>query len=238
MQRPAMGLALGKKDAFRWQIVASIREHWLSNFAHRFSNVLFAAGGYVRMPLRNGSSGLSEADRRCLELALDNIHRLALLLRDLEVFPELQELDFTSFCIRDLLREVVARIRLAPETRHLDVRECLSGGSADTTGDRAKLGAALEEFLAAAARFAIPDGFLQISSGEANGLFAIKLTAHSERPRSGFQPDTAKASGVWQLHGGRVCMNHTEKDYILTCELPLIHFSQQPVLLRRRELGE
>ena len=217
----------GKNDAVRLQIVASIREQWLSNLAHSLSNPLFAARGYIRMLQQNGR-GFSEADKRYLGLALDNVDKLVPLVRGLELFSEFHELEFTSFGIRELLQEAAEHLRRSPGNGNLEVKEHLSPNSAVTIGDRAKLHTALEGFLTAAAWFAMPDGVLDISANEAGGRIAVQLTAGPERPGSGSEPDLAAAIRLWQLHGGRVSTSRTDKGYSLTCELPLIEFPQQP----------
>ena len=216
-----------KNDAVRLQIVASIREHWLSNLAHSLSNPLFAARGYMRMLLRNAGCGLSDTDKRYLTLAMDNVDKLVFLVRGMELFPEFHEMEFTSFRPRELVQEVVEKMRHSPVNRNVEIREHFSGESATTIGDRAKLGSAMEDFLAAAARFAAPEGVLEVSAYEADCRLALQVVAGPARSCSETEPDLAGATRLWQLHGGRVCTGSTDDGYSLTCELPLIHFPRQ-----------
>lgn len=230
MQQTGMEIASQANEGLQWEIFALIRQHWLSNLAHNLSNPLFAARGYIRMLLQNSGAGLSEPAKRYLGLALDNIDRLVLLVRGMESFPELSDLEFTSFSVHDLLQEAVEKVRRSPANRTVEVKERFSMESASTIGDYAKLRMALEEFVAAAARFAAPDGVIDISAHEADGRIAVQLTAGPVRPGADLPADLSTASGLWQLHGGRVYSSHSEKGYSLTCELPLIHFPQQPAL--------
>ena len=230
MQQSGMGIALDETEGLRWEIIALIRERWLSNLAHSLSNPLFAARGYIRMLLQSSSTGLPEAEMRYLGLALDNIDRLVLLVRGLESFPELSDLDFTSINVQDLVQEAVRKVRLTSANGNVEVRECLSVASASTIGDHAKLRMALDAFCAAAVRFAVPDGVIDISAHEADGCVAVRLTAGPDRPGSDLQPDLSTALRLWQLHGGSVHTNHSDKGYSLTCELPLIQFPPQPAL--------
>ncbi len=222
-------------DVFHSEIVAFIREHWLSNLAHNLSSPLSAARGYIRMILRNGCSDFSEADKRYLTRALDNLDKLVLQVRGLESWPDIQDLEFTSFRLGDLLQEVLETFRPSLAGNNTKVRERFRDGSAIMIGDRAKLRMALESFFDAAARFAIPNGVLGISACEKNGLIAIRLNADSAHPCAVLQPDLTTAARLWHVHGGHFCTSHTDNSYSLTCELPVIDFLQPQVLLSRED---
>jgi len=209
------------------EIIDSIREHWLSNVAHNLSNPLFAARGYVRMVLQTRGSELSEDDRQYLKLALENIDKLVSQVRRLEACPAIRDFEFTSFCIRDLLEEILEKMRPSLAGENIRVKECLPAGSATTIGDRAKVCQALEEFLVAAARFAIPDGVLDVSVRETNRSIAVVLNGDSASRRMDVSPDITGAAGLWELHGGHIRTCRTDNGYSLTCELPVIHLSQK-----------
>jgi signal transduction histidine kinase len=232
MQQSGMGITSGENEAFHWEIVALIREHWVSNLAHSLSNPLFAARGYIRMLLQSCNSGLSETEMRYLGLALENIEKLVFQVRGMEVFPEIRDLEFTCFSMQSLLQEVVEEMRRSPA--NVEVRECLSVESATTIGDRAKLRKALECFVASTARFAAPDGALSISARHAGDRISVQLTAGPDC--SDLQPDLGIASRLWQLHGGRVCTDRSGNAFSLVCELPLIHLPRQTVLVPKKGL--
>lgn len=212
------------------EIIDLIREHWLSNVAHNLSNPIFAARGYIRMVLRAADSELSEGDRHYLTLALDNIDKLFSQVRALEAFPAIRDFEFTSFCVRDLLREILEQMAPSLADKNTRLNQFFPAGSANTIGDRTKVRLALEEFLAAAARFAIPDGALDVSVRQTNGLIAVVLNADSASRPPEAAPDIAGAAGLWQLHGGYVRTCRTDKGYSLTCELPVIHFSEKQAM--------
>lgn len=221
-------------DAFRSEVVAVIREHWLSNLAHSLSSPLSAARGYIRM-IQSGCAHFSDTDQRYLTKALDNLDKLVPLVRSLESYADVQDLDFTSFQVGDLLEEVLEKMRPSLIGQNMELRKSLRTESAATIGDRVKLSAALKDFLAAAAGFAIPDGVLDISASERDGRFAMQLNADSAHSCSATQPDLTAAARLWRLHGGRFSAGPTGNGYSLTCELPLIDFLRQQMPLSKED---
>lgn len=187
------------------------------------------------MILQQECSEFSDTDKHYLAQALENIDKLVLLVRSLDSWPDVQNLEFSSFRISDLLQEIIEAMRPSLSETNMEVRERYRSECATTIGDRAKLRLALEDFLTAAARFATPDGVLDISAREKNGRIAIQLNADSGHPRSAPQPDLTAAARFWQLHGGRFSASHTDNSYSLTCELPLIDLLQQQLLLSRKD---
>lgn len=216
------------------EIIDLIREHWLSNVAHNLSNPLFAARGYLRMVLAARGRELSADDFRYLALALENIDNIVFQVRRLENFPAMRDFEFTSFCIRDLIRDVLENTRSSFANRNIRLKECLPPSSAVTIGDRAKVYLALKQFMSAAASFAIPDGILDVSVRQTEGSIAVVLNADSAGSLADLPPDIADAAGLWQLNGGQVHTYRTANRYSLTCELPLIQFSENRQYLSRR----
>ena len=219
-----MQSGVGRVTFDRTKVLEQIRRQWLSNLAHDLSGPLFTARGYIRMILQAPDCHLSEDHKRYLALALENIERLAALARTMEDFPSAQEFEFQSFDVRNLLLEAIAEIVPVLEGRNVRVRQELSDGPMTTTGDRGRLAQALGAFFAAAARAVEPGGELGISAAEADRLVAIRLTASTAGSHAETGPDISLPSRLWQSHGGSIRTHRAEKQYSLTCELPVIRF--------------
>lgn len=219
MQSGVVKLTLDDTD-----VLEQIRQHWLSNLAHNLSGPLFTARGYVQMALQAPDAPLSEIHKRYLTLALENIARLGALAQNLEEFPSLHDFEFQSFGLREALIDAITDIVPCLQGKGAQLRQNLSDGPMTTVGDRKKLEQALGGFLAAAARAVEPRGALEISAAEADGLITIRLSASTASPIRDFQPDISIASRLWRSHGGSTSALQAQRQYSLTCELPVIRF--------------
>lgn len=214
-----MQSGVGKPTFDSTEVLERIRRQWLSNLAHDFSGPLFTARGYIRMTLQAPENHLSGDHKRYLTLALENIERLAALARAIEDFPPAGGFEFQSFDLRGVLAEAIAGIGPLLQAKSARLRQDSRDVPLTTTGDRGKIAQALGGFLTAIAGAARPGSELEITSAEADGLIATELTAAIEPAAT---LDLSLPSRLWQSHGGSTSAHHTDSQYSLTCELPVI----------------
>lgn len=216
-----MQSGVGKLTLDDAEVLEQIRQQWLSNLAHNLSGPLFTARGYIRMALQARETPLPENHQRYLTLALENIERLGALARNLEEFPSPQDFEFRSFAMRDALVEAITAVVPCLQGKDAQFRQNLIDGPMTTVGDRKKLAQALGGFFEAAARAVERHGTFEISADETDGLISIRLSASTAGPTLDLQPDISTASRLWQSHGGSTSVLQTERQYSLTCELPV-----------------
>jgi signal transduction histidine kinase len=205
------------------QILEQMRECWLSNVIHDFSNPLFSARGYVRLVLEERDGPLPESSRRYLNSVLENIGTLTALARELKDYRANENFELELFSFRDLLLDAISEVVPLSAGDNLNLRQTISNEPLYTIGDRQKLGQALRGFLSAVIQSANRGGQIEVSAGEDDDRITMRLTASGAAPVGGFQPDVSAPSRLWRLHGGITSFgNPSGGVYSFICELPVI----------------
>lgn len=202
-----------------------IREHWLSNTIHDFSNPLFAARGYLRLALEQRDPALSDSQSRYLAGALENLNKLVSLCHELEAFREIDELECATVSLVDLLECKISELRPTLEAKGAVFIEEISQAPLSTFADLPKLSEAVLELLRAAVEFTEPGGSLRIRASEENGKIVLEAEATFAENGDGKDPATrlSNVCRIWRLHGGTCSFGpHPPDAYQIVCELPVV----------------
>jgi signal transduction histidine kinase len=206
-------------------VLQRIREHWLSNTIHDFSNPLFAARGYVRLALEQRDATLSGSQRRYLAEALANLDKLVALSHELEAFREIDELECASVSLGDLLQRKISELRPTLAAKQAVLIEEITPVPLSTVGDPRKLSEAVLELLCATVEFTEPGGSLRIRASEENEKIILEVEATSTAINRGNDPAArlAKVCRTWRLHGGLCSFGPNPPGvYRIVCELPVV----------------
>ena len=99
------------------------RKEFLQNLSHEFKTPVFAIQGYIDTLLQ-GALENPEVNKRFLEKASKNVHRLANLIEDLDSISKLErgelKLAKNYFIIQDLVREAFESLSLKAERHSID----------------------------------------------------------------------------------------------------------------------
>lgn len=174
------------------------------------------------MTLQAPEDHLSDNQKRYLMLAIENIERLAALARTVEDFPSARDFEFHMFDLRDVLIEAIAKVSPFLEERNVRWQQDWNNEPMKTIGDRAKIAQGLGGFITAVANAVQPGTGLTVSAAEADGLITVRITAGNIDCSHDFEPDISLPSRLWKSHAGSTSAYHTETQYSLTCELPVI----------------
>ena len=209
-------------------ILNRIRERWLSNMLHDLSNPLFAARGYVRLALEQRDSS-PEAQRRYLNAALENLHKLASVAQELGSFREIDELEFANVNIRALLEQIVRELGASLAARGVLFTAEIADTALLTAADARKLSEAVRELLSLAVEFTEPGSSLHIRATEENEKVVIEFRATRV---SGQSPEHSPgelltACRIWRLHGGICTVGPNPAGvFLVTCELPIVRLPE------------
>lgn len=98
------------------------RKEFLQNLSHEFKTPVFAIQGYVDT-LLNGALDKPEVNKKFLNSAAKNIDRLVNLIDDLDEISRLesgeQQLQYSSFIIQDLAREVAESLSIKAQDKNI-----------------------------------------------------------------------------------------------------------------------
>lgn len=130
----------------------------VSNAVHQLRNSLVAVRGYVRMVLGEEMGPITETQRECLAVVMENANKMTGLLSELSRSMAEQPLRYQRFDFVELWRE--SRNVFQPQIlrKAIDLVEWLPDEALTISGDRDKLALVLYKVLANTIKFTGPEG--------------------------------------------------------------------------------
>ncbi len=202
-----------------------IRERWLSNIRHDFSNPLFAARGYIRLALEHQVSLATDSQERYLTAALENLNKLVSLTEELGTFREIDELECESVNLDELIRSTISELSTRLEAKQATLVEEISGAPLSTVGDQRKLSEAVRELLSVAVEFTESGGRLSVRASEENGNIVLETdgTGSPGESRNDAAGRLSNVCRIWRLHAGMCTFGaDATGTYRILCELPIV----------------
>jgi signal transduction histidine kinase len=144
-----------------------IRTEFIANISHQLRTPIASVLGYAHLLLEHGSANLTERQRHFLSVLAKNTERLSSLVDTLVDISELNSEDPTLKCepldLRDIYREVLARLETQIRVHRLELREHLGTEPLLVLGDRHRLRQVFFAILSNAVLFNREQGLIEVT---------------------------------------------------------------------------
>lgn len=172
---------------------SALKSQFLANMSHEFRTPLNAILGYTHMLLNGVTGAVSDPQRKSLSRVDSNSRHLLALINDILDITRIEAgrmpLNFTTFRIQELVREVMAELDPIIKRSHLIVRPCMSRALPGLKSDRQKVKQIVLNLLSNALKFT-PSGTVTI--GAAHDAAARQIIIEVADTGVGIAPDDQK----------------------------------------------
>jgi len=172
-------LALSEQNE-RLRDLDRMKDQFVSSVSHELRTPLTSMIGYLEILLQGDVGGLTDEQRRFLQIVDRNSHRLDQLIEDILITARIDSgrfsIDATSVDLVELTEQQLESIRATAEQKHVELRLIVDDRPPPIAADAMRIGQLLDNLLSNAIKFTQPCGAVLVSITARDGRAHLQVS--------------------------------------------------------------